>query len=265
MSFNDLNNLQFYQAPTPPPVTPPSGGSGDSKALDDLSRQLSNPELLKDGAQGALMGLLMYAAELCRQNQIKIRTQEASLSGQLAGAQGQTAGAQADAVKYTAYAAAGGMVASAATSFVTAGASTYKTAKDTKALNDKHTEMKQLDQKINSGAAAQTGTTASDKQDLMARKESLGREYNAMHSGMAQSGQIINQIGHAGESLANAGGQVTSAQGKASEGLLQASQQQQSQIAQNLSSAQQSAAETAKELTNLEMLGGQAAKAAVGR
>lgn len=267
MDFNDLNNFQLYQAPTPTPPAPPAGDDADSKALNDLSSMLSNPALLKDGAQGALMGLLMYAAELCRKKQMTIRAQEAIESGQLATAQGQTAEAQADATKSAAYCAAGGMVGSAAFGLGTAGLSAYKGAKDQKELMAKGKEMDKLDKEINTPVKATTGAQANlmNKQEKMAKKESLKRDYDLSHGAMSQRLQTMSQVGHAGEALANAGGQVTSAQGKASEALLGTAAQQQSQVAQNLASAQQTASDVAKDLTNLQTLSGQAAKAAVGR
>ncbi len=263
MSFNDFNNLQFYQ-PAPATVIPTAGSSGDSKALDDLSRQLSNPELLKDGAQGALMGLLVYAAELCRQNQQKVRSLEASESSDLATAQGQTAGAQADAIKASAYAAAGGMVGSAAASLGGAGLSSYKGMKDNQELVKKGKDIDALNKDINNGAATQTGPAGSNKQELMDKKVSLERDYHMMQGSMQQHLHTIGRLGEAGSTIANAGGQITSAQGKASETLLGTAQQQQSQTAQNLASAEQTASDVAKDLANLETIAGQASKAAVG-
>lgn len=261
--INDWNNAQNFQDPSPAPT--PSGNS-DKDEINNLINMLNNPALLTEGAQGALYGLLMYAATVVQKHEVEVRSAMAQQESQLTSAQGTIAQHQADSIKYGSYAQAAGTVASGAMHLGGAGVGTLKAIKNQTELKSMNKDIDNTNTALGQSMAG-TGAqpTPNERATLLAKKERLEREYKTKDADATRSHQATTQLFNTSAEFAHVNTDINAANARASGTLLETANQQVTQASKELADNRKTAGDVVDQLMQLLTLSGNLAKAAVGR
>lgn len=262
-AFYNNNNWNDYHNTSPASTQAPV--DSDKAEADNLINQLNNPALLKEGALGALYGLLMYAAKFCQQKEVQVRSEMAQQNAKLTQSQAQVAQSQASAIQLGAEASALGEIGSGAISISGGLASGAKLSSEQNKLTNLHNKSGELQKQIDKGPSAQTTQEPHDTAALLREKAALDNQAKVHETGVQNRVQMISQMHEVGSRITGTIGQTSSANAQAQKTLLETTGQQMQQASSQLQDSQKTAGEVADQLTQLLTLSGQAAKAAAGR
>jgi hypothetical protein len=262
-AFYNNNNWSDYRNTSTAAAQAPVGS--DQAEANNLINQLNNPALLKEGALGALYGLLMYAAKFCQQKEVQVRSEMAQQNAKLTQSQAQVAQSQASAIQLGAEASALGEIGSGAITVSGGLASGAKLSSEQTKLNSLHQKSNELQKQIDKGPSAQTTQESHDTASLLREKAALDNQAKSHEIGIQHRIQTISQMHDVGSKVTGVVGQTSSANAQAQKTLLETTGQQMQQASSQLQDSQKTAGEVADQLTQLLALSGQAAKAAAGR